>query len=70
MRPRTSLGRPVSRFIFPSINLRAYAIERDTGRLGVKYRQYASVAQMDRAPDSDSGGRGFKPRRAYHIIYF
>lgn len=34
---RTSPGRPVLRFIFPSINLRARAIERDTGRLGVKY---------------------------------
>ena len=26
---------------------------------------YAAVAQLDRVPDSDSGGRGFESRRPY-----
>ena len=27
---------------------------------------YAAVAQLDRVPDSDSGGRGFESRQPYH----
>ncbi len=30
------------------------------------YCEYVSVAQLDRVSDSDSEGRGFKSRRAYH----
>ena len=28
--------------------------------------RYAAVAQLDRVPDSDSGGRGFESRQPYH----
>ena len=28
---------------------------------------YAAVAQLDRVPDSDSGGRGFESRQPYHV---
>ena len=27
--------------------------------------RYAAVAQLDRVPDSDSGGRGFESRQPY-----
>ena len=30
---------------------------------------YASVAQLDRASDSDSEGRGFEPRQMRHAFY-
>ncbi len=35
-----------------------------------QYFIYAAVAQLDRVPDSDSGGRGFESRQPYqtHII--
>ena len=29
---------------------------------------YAAVAQLDRVPDSDSGGRGFESRQPYQRI--
>lgn len=29
---------------------------------------YASVAQLDRASDSDSEGRGFESRRVHHVF--
>ena len=28
--------------------------------------RYAAVAQLDRVPDSDSGGRGFESRQPYY----
>ncbi len=31
----------------------------------MKRKEYAAVAQLDRVPDSDSGGRGFESRRPY-----
>ena len=37
-------------------------------RASCKYGQYAAVAQLDRVPDSDSGGRGFESRQPYHSI--
>ena len=30
-------------------------------------KEYVPVAQLDRVSDSDSEGRGFESRRAYHI---
>ena len=30
---------------------------------------YASVAQLDRASDSDSEGRGFESRQVHHEIF-
>ena len=32
--------------------------------------QFALVAQLDRAPDFESGGRGFESLRARHFIFF
>ena len=29
----------------------------------------AAVAQLDRVPDSDSGGRGFESRRPYQMLH-
>ena len=29
------------------------------------FMRYAAVAQLDRVPDSDSGGRGFESRQPY-----
>ena len=31
----------------------------------LEQKEYAAVAQLDRVPDSDSGGRGFESRRPY-----
>ena len=37
------------------------------GFVKLEQKEYAAVAQLDRVPDSDSGGRGFESRRPYHL---
>ena len=37
-----------------------------TGFICYNTKRFAAVAQLDRVPDSDSGGRGFESRQPYH----
>ena len=41
------------------------AFERDYYSKNSSLCKYAAVAQLDRVPDSDSGGRGFESRQPY-----
>ena len=36
-----------------------------TGFIWYNTKRFAAVAQLDRVPDSDSGGRGFESRQPY-----
>ena len=36
-----------------------------TGFFWYNTKRFAAVAQLDRVPDSDSGGRGFESRQPY-----
>ena len=38
-----------------------------TGFICYNTKRFAAVAQLDRVPDSDSGGRGFESRQPYHM---
>ncbi len=41
-----------------------------TGFIWYNTKRFAAVAQLDRVPDSDSGGRGFESRQPYQKAPF
>ncbi len=55
-------------YIFKFLCYNTLAFGREHYSKNSPFCKYAAVAQLDRVPDSDSGGRGFESRQPYHIL--
>ena len=40
------------------------------GHSSKAFKRYGERSSVGRAPDCDSGGRGFNPRRSPHFLYY
>ena len=52
-------------YIFKFLCYNTLAFGREHYSKNSPFCKYAAVAQLDRVPDSDSGGRGFESRQPY-----
>ena len=67
-KPRVKGSSPFGRATFPRGNEGWPVLWK--GHSSKAFKRYGERSSVGRAPDCDSGGRGFNPRRSPHFLYY